>query len=113
VGGTVGGAVGVVAAPQGPRLVSPQVGALLKKSGNMPPFSASLMHGNTVYVVETKLCVSATGGVASVTLTKASNTVLDAAVVDTVKTWLYRPMTVNNTPVDFCYPVRFEFRSES
>jgi TonB family protein len=94
-------------------MVTPQVGALLKESGNMPPFSSTLMHGKMVYVVETKLCVAATGAVDSVTITKRSDTVLDASVVNTVKTWRYRPMTVNNTPVAFCYPVRFEFRSDS
>jgi TonB family protein len=112
-GGTVGGTIGGVAASPGPRSVSPQVGALLKESGNMPPFSASLMHNKVVYVVDTKICVSTTGAVYRLTIRKRSGTVLDASVIDTVKTWRYRPMTVNNTPVSFCYPVRFEFRSES
>ena len=78
----------------------------------MPPFSASLMHGKVVYVVDTKICVSPTGDVAALKITKRSHTVLDDSVINTVKTWRYRPMTVNDTPVAFCYPVRFEFRSE-
>ena len=116
-GGTVGGAigrkVGGVAAPEGPRSVSPQAGNLQKKSGNLPPFPSSLMHHKMVYVVETKICVSTTGGVDSVTITRRSDTELDASVSNTLKTWRYRPMTLNNTAVAFCYPVRFEFRSES
>lgn len=113
VRGAVGGTIGGVATSLGPRSVSPQVGALLKESGNMPPFSESLMHNKVVYVVDTKICVSTTGAVYGLTIRKRSGTVLDASVVDTIKTWRYRPMTVNNTPVPFCYPVRFEFRSES
>jgi outer membrane biosynthesis protein TonB len=112
-GGTVGGKIGGVAAPEGPRSVSPQVGSLQKESGNMPPFPSSLMHGKMVYVVETKICISTTGAVDSVTITRRSDTELDASVSNTLKAWRYRPMTLNNTAVAFCYPVRFEFRSES
>jgi TonB family protein len=112
-GGTVGGKIGGVAAPEGPRSVSPQVGSLQKESGNMPPFPSSLMHDKMVYVVETKICISATGAVDSVTITRRSDTELDASVSNTLKAWRYWPMTLNNTAVAFCYPVRFEFRSES
>ena len=112
-GGTVGGKIGGVAAPEGPRSVSPLVGSLQKESGNMPPFPSSLMRGKIVYVVETKICVSTIGAVDSVTITRRSDTVLDASVVSTLKAWRYRPMTLNNAAVAFCYPVRFEFRSQS
>jgi protein TonB len=113
VGGTVGGTIGGVGDPEGPRSVSSQVGSLLKESGNMPPFSSLLMHDKMVYVVGTKICVSTTGAVYKLIITKRSGTVLDAGVINTVKTWRYRPMTVNNTPVRFCYPVKFAFKSES
>jgi hypothetical protein len=111
--GAIGGTLGGVGASQGPLSVSPRVGSLQKESGNMPPFSAVLMHGKAVYVVDTKICVSTTGAVYRLTIMKRSRTVLDDSVINTVKTWRYRPMTVNDRPVPFCYPVRFEFRSES
>jgi len=42
-----------------------------------------------VYAVETKICVSTTGDVDTVTLAKPSDTALDASVLNTVKTWRY------------------------
>jgi periplasmic protein TonB len=113
VGGAIGGKIGGIAAPEGPRSVSPQVGSFQKKTGDMPPFPSSLMHDKMVYVVETKICISTTGAVDSVTITRRSGTELDASVSNTLKSWRYRPMTLNNIAVPFCYPVRFEFRSES
>ena len=115
-GGTPGGALGktggCTGAAEGPRSMPAQFGALQKESGDMPEFPDSLVRGTRVYAVETKICVSASGAVDSVTLTKRSDTLLDTNVINTVATWRFRPMTVNNAPVAFCYPVRFEFRSE-
>jgi TonB family protein len=112
-GGAPGGKVGGAPAAPGPQSLSPQVGTLQKESGDMPPFPSSLMHDKLVYRVETKICVSTNGAVYRLTIRKRSGTILDANVVDTVKKWRYRPLTVNNEPVPFCYPVTFEFRSES
>jgi TonB family protein len=112
-GGTAGATLGAASAAPGPQSVSPQVGTLQKESGDMPPFPSYLMHDKLVYVVQTKICVSTTGAVSRLTIKKRSGTILDANVVETVKKWRYRPLTVNNAPVPFCYPVRFEFRSES
>jgi TonB family protein len=95
-----------------PRTMPPQFGALQKVSGNVPALAPLLVKGKDVYVVETKICVSTSGGVELVTITKRSDTELDANVLDAVKTWRYRPMKVNGAPVPFCYPARFEFRSE-
>jgi TonB family protein len=111
-GGAKSGTTGGAGAPQGPRSVSAQVGAFQKQSGDMPEFPDSLIRGNNVYAVETKICVSTSGAVDSVTLTRRSDTVLDANVLNTLPTWRFRPLTVNNAPIPFCYPVRFEFRSE-
>ena len=105
------GSIGGAPPPQAPQSTPTLFGALHKESGNDPPFPESLRHGNMVYVVETKICVSTTGDVDTVTLTKPSDTLLDASVLDTVRTWRYRPMTIKNTPAPLCYPARFEFRS--
>jgi TonB family protein len=112
-GGTAGGTSVAASAVLGPQSVSPRFGTLQKESGDMPPFPSSLMHDKLVYVVDTRICVSTTGAVYRLTIRKRSGTILDANVVDTVKKWRYRPLTVNKVPVPFCYPVRFEFRSES
>jgi TonB family protein len=83
-----------------------------RRSRATTPLSRSrFRHGNVVYVVETKICVSTTGDVDTVTLTKPSDSALDGSVLNTVKTWRYRPLMMKNTPVAFWYPARFEFRS--
>ena len=106
-----GGSIGGAAPPQAPQSMPKLFGATQKESGNDPPFPESLRRGNVVYAVETKICVSTSGDVDTVTVTKPSDTLLDASVLNTVRTWRYRPLTINNTPAPFCYPARFEFRS--
>ena len=33
-------------------------------------------------------------------------------VLSTVKSWRFRPCMANDTPVPFCYPATFEFKSQ-
>jgi TonB family protein len=58
-----------------------------------------------------KICVSTTGNVDKVTLMKGADSLLDEGVLSTVKTWRFRPLLANNTPVPFCYPATFEFKA--
>jgi len=109
IGGTIGG-TGTTPAP--PRSMPMQFGALQKSSGDPPDFPPSLRRGDMVYVVEAKICVSTTGAVDTVTLTKTSDRLLDESVVRAVKGWRFRPMRFNSSLVAFCYPARFEFKSQ-
>ena len=43
---------------------------------------------------------------------KRADPTLDNNVVAKVKTWRFRPLMANGTPVPFCYFGRFEFKSE-
>jgi outer membrane biosynthesis protein TonB len=56
--------------------------------------------------------VTTSGAVDTITLLKRANPTLDANVLNTVKTWRYRPWMANNTPVPFCYPMNFDFKTE-
>src|SRR5205814_3040748 len=90
VGGTPGGAVGGVVGGQGPKaagptMVAPQLGALQKESGADPVFPAILRRPGMVYTVLTKICVSRTGSVDSVTLLRGAASLLDGNVLSAVK----------------------------
>jgi protein TonB len=110
--GTIGGSIGGVGTTPAPRSMPMQFGALQKTAGADPEFPTSLRRGDMVYVVEAKICVSTTGAVDTVTLTKTSDRLLDESVVKAVKGWRFRPMRFNNSLTPFCYPARFEFKSQ-
>ena len=111
-GGIIGGSIGGTGTlPAAPRMMPAQFGSFQKDSGNYPVFPPSLIHGEMVYVVEAKICVSATGAVDTITITKGSDTLLNENVVKAVKTWRYRPMRFNGMAVAFCYVPKFEFKS--
>jgi protein TonB len=109
-GGILGG-TGAAPVAVAPKILAPNMGALQKESGADPPFPPSLNHGGIEYLVMGKLCVSRTGSVDSFTIMKRADSVLDQGVVNTVKTWRFRPLTANGTAVPFCYIARFEFKS--
>jgi protein TonB len=111
-GGVIGGTIGSAGTtPAPPRSMPSQFGALQKISGDDPDFPPSLNHGGMEYIVEAKICVSTTGSVESVTVTKTADRLLDDSVLAKVRTWRFRPMRFNNMLVAFCYPGRFEFKS--
>jgi len=118
-GGTVGGVVG--GTPNGvvggtgtapAKFLAPNMGAGQKASGDDPPFPPAFNRPGALYRVLAKICVSTTGTVEKITIMKGADPALDSGVVSTVKTWRYRPLMANATPVPFCYPATFEFRSK-
>ncbi len=64
-----------------------------------------------VYTVLTKICVSRTGSVDSVTLLKGADSLLDGNVLSAVKGWRYRPLLADHNAIPFCYFGRFEFKA--
>ena len=56
--------------------------------------------------------MSTSGGVDKVTIMKGADPQLDDGVLTTVRSWRFRPLLANNTPVPFCYPATFEFKSQ-
>jgi protein TonB len=113
-GGVVGGAIGGTgpASSAAPKFLAPNLGALQKASGVDPVFPPSLRKGDLIYVVIAKICVSRTGSVDSVGLMKKADALLDQNVISAVKGWRYHPLTANDITVPFCYPARFEFKSQ-
>jgi protein TonB len=118
VGGTPGGTVGGVAdgtpAPRKSSLarLEPEMGAKQKASGDDPEFPAILRRAGTLYLVLAKVCVSRTGAVESVSISKGAHPMLDEKVIAAVKDWRYRPLLADGNAVPFCYPLRFEFKSD-
>jgi protein TonB len=113
-GGVIGGSIGGIGAtPAPPRLMPPQFGALQKISGADPDFPVSLNRGGASYIVEARICVTATGSVDTITITKRSDSLLNDSVTNKVKTWRFRPMRSNGIAAPFCYQARFEFNSHT
>lgn len=113
-GGVAGGVVGGVAGAPAmkPKFLPPAMGAQLKLSGADPDFPARLATPGARYLVVAKICVSVAGAVDSVTIQKHAEPTLDGNVVSTVKSWRFRPETVNGMPVPFCTFKNFEFKSD-
>jgi len=112
-GGVIGGTIGGTGtAPVAPRAMPTLMGERQLISTERPEFPPSLRRGDMVYVVEAKVCVSPDGAVDTVTLTKTSDGLLNANVLKTVKGWKFRPLKFNGTFVPFCYPAKFEFKSQ-
>jgi TonB family protein len=111
-GGVIGGSIGGVVTQTPPKAMPAQFGANHRISGDQPAFPPSLRRGDMVYVVEARICVSKTGSVDSVTLTKTSDTLLNENVVKAVRGWRYQPMKFNSMLVDYCFPIKFEFKSQ-
>ena len=97
--------------PTGPKTLAPQLGALQKASGADPEFPAVLRRSGMVYTVLTKICVSRSGAVESVSLLKGADSLLDRNVVGAVKAWRYHPLLADNNAIPFCYVGRFEFKA--
>jgi protein TonB len=111
-GGIIGGAIGGIGtAPAPPRQMPGQFGALQKLAGDDVDLPSRLWKADAYYVVEAMICVSPSGGVDRVSITKRADSLLDEKVVSTVmKTWRFRPMKFNGTFAPFCYPAKFEFK---
>jgi TonB family protein len=94
-----------------PKMLAPQLGALQKDSGADPEFPAVLRRSGMVYTVLSKICVSRSGTVESVSILKGADSMLDRNVVNAVKGWHYHPLLADNNAVPFCYFGRFEFKA--
>ena len=59
-----------------------------------------------------KICVRSDGQVERVSLIRGADSTLDPLVLATLKTWRYRPYSVNGRPVPFCTNVRYEIATQ-
>ena len=118
VGGTIGGKPNGVlggtpgGAGQAPKFVPQFIGAGQKLTGADPPFPVSLRRNSRTYRLLATICVTASGGVDKVTIKTSPDPLLNDGVITTVKGWRFRPYTASGSPIPFCYPATFEFKTE-
>ena len=106
------GASGVAAAPpRRPRFLPESLGASQKLSGDLPRLPPALARSGDSYTVLTRVCVSETGQVSSVSIERPAHPALDRHVASTLATWRYRPLLAASLPIPFCTFVRFEFKA--
>jgi periplasmic protein TonB len=55
-----------------------------------------------------KVCAAGDGQVRDVKIVRPADPTLDPLIVATLRTWRYRPYTINGRPVPFCTNVRYE-----
>ena len=122
-GGVAGGVLGRVAPPPPRRAVRagehrPNVGAAhrltdLEDPRYRPTLPAAINRpGMTIWGVF-RICVSASGRVSEVTMIKSADPLVDNDWMAKIKTWQYRPYSVDGRPVPFCHPARILVKSTS
>ena len=60
-----------------------------------------------------RICVAANGHVAGVTLIKSADPLVDHDWMAKIRSWQYRPYSVDGRPVPFCHPARIVVKSAS
>jgi protein TonB len=118
-GGVAGGVVGGMGdqPTQTATLLPPRVGTgqLISDVINDPRYTPSLppqlnRAGMVVWGLY-KICVSVSGQVTDVKVIKPADPLVEGAWIAKIRTWQYRPYSINGRPVPYCYPMRLEVRS--
>jgi protein TonB len=117
-GGVAGGVLGAVPTQtETAKLLPPNVGSglLISDVKNDPRYKPGLppalnRAGMVVWGLF-KVCVSAQGTVSGVTVLKSADKLVDGEWMNKIRTWQYRPYSINGRPVPFCHPMRLEVRS--
>jgi protein TonB len=121
-GGVAGGVVGgMVGAPPTATatLLPPRVGAgqlisdVLHDSRYTPSLPPQLNRAGMVVWGLFKICVSIEGKVTEVKIVKGADPLVDGPWIEKIRTWQYRPYSINGRPVPYCYPMRLEVRSSN
>jgi protein TonB len=118
-GGVAGGTLGSVPTQQETaKLLPPNVGSgqLISDVKNDPRYRPSLppalnRSGMRVWGLF-KICVSAAGAVSNVSILKSADKLVDNEWMAKIRTWQYRPYSINGRPVPFCHPMRLEVQSQ-
>jgi len=116
-GGVLGGVVG--APPPTATLLPPRVGSgqlisdVLNDPRYRPSLPAQLNRAGMVVWGLFKICVSIDGRVTDVKVVKSADALVDGSWIEKIRTWQYRPYSINGRPVPYCYPMRLEVRSSN
>jgi protein TonB len=111
-GGVLGG-VGEAPPPAAPKFLPPNVakGQLAinpqedQYRAKLPP---ALAKAGMVLWAMLKVCVKPDGHVDEVKILKGADPTLDPNIIAAVRSWRYKPYTVDGRPVPFCTNVRYE-----
>ena len=90
------------------KLIDPEVARAQKIGGDMPRYSERARAAGVEGTVAAKICVTSQGGVSTVTLLRGLP-LLDETVLNAVRGWRYKPFTVGERAMPFCYVANFEF----
>jgi protein TonB len=120
-GGVVGGVVGSMGDAPTPTatLLPPRVGSgqlfsdVLHDPRFTPTLPPQLNRAGMVVWGLYKICVSVAGQVTDVKTVKPADALVDGAWIAKIRTWQYRPYSINGRPVPYCYPMRLEVRSSN
>jgi periplasmic protein TonB len=117
VGGVVGGTVGADLGNTGPVMVAPNVGTGMRitdhtKDPYKPTLPPALNRAGMVVWGLFKICVTAKGDVDKVTMLRPADPLVNDMWMAKIKTWKYKPYSVNGRAVPFCHPARIEVRSQ-
>jgi periplasmic protein TonB len=59
-----------------------------------------------------KICVSKEGTVSDVKIIKGMDPSVDPLLRDKIKTWRYKPVSIDGRPITFCYNLRYEHATQ-
>jgi len=76
-----------------------------------PHLSPAMLRVMTRAQLLARICVRAAGDVLSVKVLQSIDAATDEGIVQTVRTWRFRPYFVNGHSVPFCYNVNFVFEA--
>jgi protein TonB len=120
-GGVAGGVVGSMGDAPTPTatLLPPRVGSgqlisdVVHDARFTPTLPPQLNRAGMVVWGLYKICVSVAGQVTDVKTIKPADALVDGPWISKIRTWQYRPYSINGRPVPYCYPMRLEVRSSN
>jgi protein TonB len=105
--------------PAKPTFVGPNIGnQQMLTNPNVPPYKLILppafqaAPGTTLWAM-LQICVGVNGSVSNVSIIKGMDPKVDGLLAAKVRTWRYRPMSVDGKPVPFCYRLRYNHQVSS
>jgi periplasmic protein TonB len=116
-GGVAGGVVGGLVGNDAPKMLAPNIGtgqlAIDPQSAEYKVRMPAALNrpGNTIWGLF-KICVTEGGVVKNVTVIKGADPLADAEWMAKIRTWKYRPYSINGRPVPYCYPLRLTLSSQ-